>query len=107
VTPGAPFYVVGSPVFERAEVALPGGRTFTVEAPGASLTNKYVQSATLGGAPLDRAWFLHDAVTSAKPLRLSMGATPNTPWAAGAVARPPSVTDTPLSGFGCQPATGG
>ena len=107
VTPGAPFYVVGSPRFERADIALPGGRAFTVEAPGASLVNKYVQSATLAGAPLDRAWFFHDAVASAKTLRLTMGATPNTQWAAAIAARPPSISDTPLSGFGYDPAPGG
>ena len=107
VTPGAPFYVVGSPRFERADIALPGDRTFTVAAPGASLTNKYVQSASLGGAPLDRSWFFHDAVASAKTLRLTMGANPNTQWGAATTARPPSVTDTPLSGFGCDPGTSG
>jgi predicted alpha-1,2-mannosidase len=101
VTPGAPFYVVGSPRFERADIALPGGRAFTVEAPGASLVNKYVQSATLGGKALDSAWFFHDAVAAGKTLRLPMGANPNTTWASAPSARPPSATGTALDGFGC------
>jgi predicted alpha-1,2-mannosidase len=100
VTPGAPFYVVGAPQFERAELALPGGRAFVLEAPGASLLGKYVQSATLDGQPLDRAWFFHDAVAAGKTLRLEMGTAPNTAW--GTDAPPPSVSDTPLSGFGCS-----
>ena len=102
VTPGAPMYVVGSPMFEHAEIALPGGRSFTVEAPGASLTGKYVQSATLGGKPLRRAWFFHDAVAAGKTLRLNMGTQPNTDWAAAASARPPSASNTSLRGFGCD-----
>jgi hypothetical protein len=87
VTPGAPFYVVGSPLFERAEIELlarpareaEGGRdrAFVVEAPGASLTGKYVQSASLGGRPLERAWFLHDAIDVGKTLRLEMGDAPD------------------------------
>ena len=102
-TPGAPFYVVGSPQFERAEISLPGNRVFTVEAPGASLTGKYVQAATLGGRPLDRAWFGHDAIASGKTLRLEMGTAPHTTWATAPDAVPPSASDTPLSGFGCDP----
>jgi predicted alpha-1,2-mannosidase len=100
VTPGAPFYVVGAPQFERAEIALPGGRSFVLEAPGASLLGKYVRSATLDGKPLDSAWFFHDAVAAGKTLRLQMGTTPNTAW--GTATAPPSATDTPLSGFGCR-----
>ena len=102
VTPGAPFYVIASPQFERAELALPGGRAFVLEAPGASLTGKYVQSATLAGKPLESAWFFHDALASAKTLRLEMGAAPNTSW--GTQAPPPSASDTPLAGFGCRGA---
>lgn len=102
VTPGAPFYVVGSPQFEHAELALPGGRAFTVEAPGASLAGKYVQAATLEGKPLDQAWFFHDAVAAGKTLRLEMGASPNTSWATQ--TPPPSTSDTALSGFGCRGA---
>jgi predicted alpha-1,2-mannosidase len=104
VTPGAPFYVIGSPQFERAEIALPGDRMFTLEAPGASLTGKYVQTATLDGAPLEQAWFWHDAIASGKTLHLDMGTSPNTTWATGADARPPSASDTPLESFGCRGA---
>ena len=104
VTPGAPFYVVGSPMFERAEIALPGGRAFTLEAPGASLTSKYVQSATLGGKPLRKAWFFDEAVAGGKSLRLEMGSQPAADWASQASATPPSASTTPLSGFGCRGA---
>ena len=102
VTPGAPFYVIGSPMFERAELALPGGRSFTVEAPGASLTGKYVQSASLGGKTLDRAWFRHDAIAAGKTLRLTMGSSPNAEWAGGAAAVPPSASTASLADFGCS-----
>jgi len=31
--PGLPMYTIGSPLFEKVTIDLPGGRTFTVEAP--------------------------------------------------------------------------
>ena len=103
VTPGAPFYVVGSPQFERAEIAVGGGRSFVVEAPGASLTGKYVQSAALGRKPLKQAWFRHDDVADGQTLTLRMGTSPNTDWAASRSAVPPSASDRSLAAFGCNP----
>ena len=101
VTPGAPMYVVGSPVFERAVLDLPGKKDVTVHAPGASVVGKYVQSATLGGEPLDRSWLTHEQLRKGGTLTLQMGAQPST-WAeAGPV--PPSQSDSPLSAFACAP----
>jgi predicted alpha-1,2-mannosidase len=99
VTPGAPFYVIGSPVFERAVLDLPGKKDVTIEAPGASLVGKYVQSASLGGEPLDRAWLSHQQLRKGGTLRLEMGTSPNTSW--GTSAAPPSLTDSPLTAFAC------
>jgi putative alpha-1,2-mannosidase len=97
-TPGAPLYMVGSPIFTEAKLALPGG-TFTVEAPGASLVGKYVQSATLGGRPLNRSWFGDDAITDGGTLHLEMGPAANEAWAGDSA--PPSASTAPLDSFGC------
>ena len=99
VTPGAPFYVIGSPVFEHAVLDLPGRDDVTIDAPGASLTAKYVQSATLGGERLDRAWVTHQQLRKGGTLRLEMGSSPNTSW--GLAAVPPSLSDSALSAFAC------
>jgi predicted alpha-1,2-mannosidase len=103
-TPGAPLYMVGSPLFGQARIARPGGRPFVIDAPGASLAGRYVQSASLDGRPLRRAWFADRALRGGGRLRLQMGATPNTSFGAGAGAVPPSASDAPLSAFGCHPA---
>ena len=100
-TPGAPLYVIGSPQFERAEVALPGNRAFTIEAPGASLVNKYVTAATVEGKPLDRSWISADVVASGKTLKLTMGAQPSA-WATGPSAVPPSSSTGSYAAFGCK-----
>ena len=103
VTPGAPFYVVGSPQFERAEVQLPGRRAIVVEAPGASPVAKYVTGATLGGKSHNRAWFSHDAVAAGKTLQLRMGTTPDDDWATALVDVPPTASTASLDAFGCHP----
>ncbi len=99
-TAGAPLYVVGSPVFPEARIRLPGG-TFTVTAPGASLLGKYVQSASLNGAALDKTWFTHHAIAPGGTVEFRMGPVANKAWAAGPEAVPPSMTADPLPRFGC------
>jgi len=95
VTPGAPFYVIGSPVFERAAIDLPGKKDVVINAPGASLLNKYVQSASI-----DRSWISHRDLRKAGTLTLHMGPTPNTTW--GTASAPPSLSDSGLGAFACD-----
>jgi predicted alpha-1,2-mannosidase len=102
VTPGAPFYVIGSPQFERATIRLQNGRRLVVVARGLR-DGPYVRAAKLNGAPLDRAWFEHDRIARGGTLELDMGAEPNPAWGASRSARPPSVSDAPLDRFGCRP----
>ncbi len=102
VTPGAPFYVIGSPQFERATIRLQNGRRLVVVARGLR-DGPYVRGAKLDGAPLDRAWFEHDRIARGGTLELDMGAEPNPAWGASRSARPPSVSDSDLRGFGCSP----
>ena len=88
VTPGLAVYNIGSPLFEKATLHLDGGNTFRIHAIGASADNKYIQSATLNGKPLDRAWLTHDEIMSGGTLTLTMSSTPNKAW--GAATPPPS-----------------
>jgi len=88
VTPGLPMYVIGSPVFEKATVDLRNGKTFTVLCKNYAPENKYIQSAELNGASLDRCWFSHEELMQGGTLEFTMGAEPNKEWAAGSV--PPS-----------------
>ena len=97
-TAGAPLYTIGSPMFTTAKIRLPGG-SFTISAPGASLAGKYVQGATLSGAPLNRTWFTHDAFVPGGSLEMRMGPAANTHW--GADSSPPSMSGDRLSSFGC------
>jgi putative alpha-1,2-mannosidase len=53
--------------------------------------NRYVQSATLNGKPLDNAWFRHGDIANGGTLTLVMGPNPSR-W--GTTTPPPSMSDT-------------
>ncbi|MEM9419372.1 MAG: glycoside hydrolase domain-containing protein [Planctomycetota bacterium] len=67
---GQDLFAIGSPVFERSVMHLPGG-DFVIEAPGTSDTCRYVVGATLNGEPLDQP-FLRWADLNGGTLRLEM-----------------------------------
>ncbi len=90
VTPGLPVYNIGSPMFPRAEVKLSNGKVFTVIATGASLENKYIQSAKLNGQPLDKPWITHADIMNGSTLELVMDKHPNKAWGAKNEDAPPS-----------------
>jgi predicted alpha-1,2-mannosidase len=79
VNPGEPVYALGSPLFTRAVLRLDGTglKTFTLEAPGSSEENLYIQSAELNGQPLDKPFLEHSALAAGGTLTLHMGSTPS------------------------------
>jgi len=77
ITPGIPWYTVGSPVFEEVTIDLENGKTFTVKAEGASKENKYIQSAEFNGKSMDLPWFSHEDLMNGGTLHLVMGSKPN------------------------------
>lgn len=81
VTPGNGLYAIGSPFFEKIQIELPDGKTFTVKANHCSKRNKYIQSATLNGKELNRAWISHSEITAGGTLKFDMGDRPNKQWA--------------------------
>lgn len=83
---GQPVVLIGSPIFDTVTLQL-GDKTFTVEVPGTSDDNIYVQSATLNSHPIDRAYLTVDELLAGGTLSLKMGAQPST-WAQN--TRPPS-----------------
>lgn len=88
VTPGQPVYALGSPLFDRATVRLENGKTFTVEGVRKSPADIYVQSATLNGRPLNRAWIKHSEIVNGGTLRFQLGPEPNANWGAGGMPTP-------------------
>jgi putative alpha-1,2-mannosidase len=79
VNPGQPIYALGSPLFDKAAIHLENGKTFHVEA-RRKAGDFYVQSATLNGKPLDRAWISHQEIAHGGTLRFTLGPKPNERW---------------------------
>lgn len=77
---GQDFYLIGSPVFKRTDITLPGGKQFTIRAKGVSEENKYIQSATLNGEPYDKSWIRHSDIAQGGELVFTMGPSPSD-WA--------------------------
>lgn len=91
VTPGMPDYNIGSPIFDDVKIDLGNGKYFEVEAVNNSADNKYIQSATLNGKPLDKPWFTHAALMSGGKLVLQMGSKANRDWGSEMNDVPPSA----------------
>jgi predicted alpha-1,2-mannosidase len=77
ITPGIPWYTVGSPVFEEVTINLENGNTFTVKADGASSVDKYIQSAKFNGKVMESPWFSHQDLMNGGTMHLVMGSKPN------------------------------
>lgn len=95
VTPGSNQYVIGRPFTERTTLNLPDGKRFVISTAGLRDTNRYIQSVTLNGRPLDRTWITHEEITAGGELHFVMGARPNRTWGAEASARPYSMSAAP------------
>jgi predicted alpha-1,2-mannosidase len=90
MTPGTSDLALGSPMFTQAVVTLPSGSTLTINGNGAADNAPYVQSATWNGGSWDNAYAPASAITSGGTLTYTLGTSPDTSWAAGSAAAPPS-----------------
>lgn len=77
VCPGKAEYAIGTPLFDKAELQLDGGKSFTVISSGAGDGKRYIKSATLNGKPLDRPFITHEQLMAGGELTLEMDSRPN------------------------------
>ncbi|RKR72993.1 lectin [Frondihabitans australicus] len=96
-TPGTTDLALGSPVFAKAAIHLPSGKTLTITGNGASVSNPYVQSMTSAATGAKAASWSHaylqpGLITSGGTVNFTLGSTPNTSFASAAADAPPSDT---------------
>ncbi|WP_311951117.1 glycoside hydrolase domain-containing protein [Mucilaginibacter terrae] len=73
---GWPVYYLSVPLFN--EVQLNGaGKAFTIKVENFGAKNRYIQSATLNGKPLNRNWLTHDEIMKGGTLIITASAQPN------------------------------
>jgi predicted alpha-1,2-mannosidase len=96
VAPGQNIYSIGSPEFSKVTIHLDKtfnkASQFVIEAKNNSKENKYIQSATLNGKPLNKPWFDHAEIKNGGTLIFVMGPEPNKKWGSEQEAAPPSMT---------------
>jgi predicted alpha-1,2-mannosidase len=84
VCPGKAVYEIGSPIFDEVVICLDTnyyqGDKFVIKANNVSKQNKYIQSASLNGKPLDKPWISHSDIVNGGILIFEMGQTPNKEW---------------------------
>ncbi len=89
---GQDFYLIGTPSFPEADITLASGKTLRIMARNmdSEHINRFIQSATLNGAPLDTSWFRHRQIANGGTLVFTMGSAPSN-W--GTANPPPSMSD--------------
>ncbi len=93
VTPAVGQYAVGSPLFRNVRLAMPGGRTLTIEAQNNGPDNVYIQSVRFNGKTYDKPWLSRDALKQGGNLRFVMGPTPNRNWGTRKTDAPFSMSE--------------
>ena len=73
--PASGRYWFGSPIFDKAEINVPGG-VFQITTLNNSAENRYIQSITLNGKPYELGYIEHKDIASGGELIIEMGAEP-------------------------------
>ncbi len=92
VTPGRPDYEIGSPIFKKVVINVGEGKSFTIVAKNVSTRNKFIQSASLNGKPLNKPWIRHADIVRGGDLVFVMGPMPNKLWGSAVADAPPSMS---------------
>ncbi|MET3650756.1 GH92 family glycosyl hydrolase [Dyella japonica] len=90
VDPVSTHYVFGSPLLERAEVQLAGGKRLVVQTQGNGKGRPYIQSVSWNGKPWSKSWISHAELTAGGTLLFQMSDKPNPAFGSALADRPPS-----------------
>ncbi|MFI5735927.1 GH92 family glycosyl hydrolase [Kribbella sp. NPDC051587] len=88
---GSPTYAIGSPLFKKATVRLPGGKKLVVSAPNNSTKNVYVKSVRINGKKWTSTNLPHALIAGGGKIEFEMTDKPSN-WGTGRNDAPPSIT---------------
>jgi predicted alpha-1,2-mannosidase len=91
-TPGTPILTVNAPLFDRAVIAIPGGKSIQISAPGASGPHhlKYIDGLSIDGEATDHTSLPESIIQTGGDLKFSLSAYPNKVWGTAESSAPPS-----------------
>ena len=87
VEPAGGKYIIGSPLFDEAQINVGNGKSFNVRAKNNSQVNIYVQSAKLNGKPYSKTYLMFQDIVRGGTLELEMGSEPSA-WGTQTKNRP-------------------
>ena len=91
VNPSNGAYVFGSPLFDKASIALPENKKFTIIAKENSDQNIYIQSVELNGKDYKYSYITHKDIVQGGELIFNMGPKPNKNFGKEKKFRPQSI----------------
>jgi hypothetical protein len=91
-TPGTPILTVSTPLFDRAVIALPGGQSIQISAPGASAPSrlKYIRGIAVDGQATDKTFLPESIIRTGGHLAFSLSVHPDEAWGTAESSAPPS-----------------
>jgi predicted alpha-1,2-mannosidase len=92
ITPGTPVLTVNTPMFDRAQIALPAGKFIKIAAPGAQNGMKYINGLSVDGKPTDHTFLPESIIHDGGELTYSLATVPNKGWGAAESSAPPSFS---------------
>ncbi|WP_172797088.1 GH92 family glycosyl hydrolase [Devriesea agamarum] len=96
LTPASGTFVLTTPLYEHAEVHLPGGQRIVIDATGVSEHNTYIRGIRLDGELWDRSWVPTSRLHSGVHIEFDLTDQP-TEFGAAEDLRPPSMSALPAS----------
>jgi putative alpha-1,2-mannosidase len=90
VFPASGAYVLGSPLFDKATIQLPGKKTFSLIMVQNSPKNIYIQRVILNGKPWPNTYITHQQIMQGGTMTIVMGSKPNKTLGQRTVNRPRS-----------------
>ena len=80
VTPGLPYYTIGTPLFDEAILNLENGNQFKIIAKRKNKDDFYISTATLNGKQLNKSFINHKDIMAGGELIFELSSTPNLEW---------------------------
>jgi len=77
VCPGTDQYVIGSPLFDKMTVEMPGGGILEIIAEGNDSNAFYIDEITFNGKTVNKNYFTHDALQKGGKIIFTMSPEPN------------------------------
>ena len=94
VTPGVDQYVIGSPLFKKATIALENGNKFVISVENNTKNNVFIQSASLNGKSYQNTYLSFDDIQKGGIIEFTMGDAPNMEWGANLKNIPYSLSNS-------------